>query len=75
MAHLSVSEAVTLAPVEADLYRFGREMLGEDANGLVAELIFAYGDVPGVREMIRCASEDRDPPGYIKAMIALAAAE
>jgi Helix-turn-helix domain len=58
-------------PEERPVYHRGREVLGDDARGLVAALLDSYGgDVEAALDTIACASEERDPRHYIEDILA-----
>lgn len=54
---------------EADLYRRGKEVLGEGAGGLIKKLLAAKGTVAAARAAIEQASEKGVPREYIAAII------
>jgi hypothetical protein len=55
---------------DAELFRRGKQVLGKNAGGLIAELLRAKaGSIPLARSAIEMASTKHDPREYIGAII------
>ena len=55
---------------ETELFRRGKEVLGKNAGGLIAELLRAKdGSIPLARSAIETASTKHDPREYVGAII------
>jgi hypothetical protein len=66
------SRAASASPrgEEADLFRRGKEVLGQDAGGLIAKLLKARdGNIALARAVIELASTKQDPREYVGAVI------
>lgn len=55
---------------DADLFRRGKEVLGEDAGGLIARLKKIKGTVPLARAAIEMAASKQNPREYIGRIVA-----
>jgi hypothetical protein len=54
---------------ETQLFARGKQVLGENAGGLITRLIKARGTVAKARSAIEAASEKQDPREYVSAII------
>jgi hypothetical protein len=54
-------------PAFAPVYRRGREVLGADADAVIAKLLSAYdGDVESALDTLACAEDESDPRQYVE---------
>jgi hypothetical protein len=61
-------------PAFAEVYRRGREVLGDDADAVTAKLLSAYdGDVENALDTLACAEEESDARQFIETDIEAAA--
>ena len=66
----STVPAPTPPTPETELFRRGKEVLGKNAGGLIAELLRAKdGSIPLARSAIEAASTKHDPREYVGAII------